>query len=75
MSKKKLYSIIAVLIVIGIYAYEFYYDKKAENEIIIQGGSPKKETNEYFLPTSTTGQIVHHEGYSLSYSEEHEQAE
>jgi endonuclease G len=27
------------------------------------------------LPTSTTGQIVHHEGYSLSYSEAHEQAE
>src|SRR5690606_31270175 len=28
-----------------------------------------------FLPTSTTGQIIHHEGYSLSYSEAHEQAE
>ncbi|MFT4666009.1 MAG: endonuclease G [Polaribacter sp.] len=27
------------------------------------------------LPTSTTGQIINHEFYSLSYSEEHEQAE
>lgn len=28
-----------------------------------------------FLPTSTTGQVIHHKGYSLSYSEPHEQAE
>ena len=28
-----------------------------------------------YLPTSTTNQIVHHTDYSLSYSDEHEQAE
>ncbi|UMB55519.1 DNA/RNA non-specific endonuclease [Lutibacter sp. A64] len=28
-----------------------------------------------FLPSSTTGQIVHHNNYSLSYNEKHEQAE
>jgi endonuclease G len=28
-----------------------------------------------FLPTSTTGQIIHHQHFSLSYVEEHEQAE
>ena len=28
-----------------------------------------------FLPTSTTGQVVHHQFYSLSYNEEYEQAE
>lgn len=28
-----------------------------------------------YLPASTTGAVVHHEYYSLSYSEEHEQAE
>jgi len=28
-----------------------------------------------FLPSSTDGQVVHHAHYSLSYSEEHEQAE
>ena len=27
------------------------------------------------MPTSTTGQTIHHQGYSLSYSEPHEQAE
>lgn len=29
----------------------------------------------YFLPTSTTGQVITHDTYSLSYAEEHEQAE
>lgn len=75
MNKRKLYSIIAILIVVGIYAYDAYFDKKVENEIIKEGTQPKASTNEYFLPTSTTGQIIHHEGYSLSYSEPHEQAE
>ena len=31
--------------------------------------------DEYFLPTSTTGAVVHHKKYSLSYHEEYEQAE
>ncbi len=44
-------------------------------EVIDKGTVPKSHTNHYFLPTSTTGQIVHHEYYSLSYSEPHEQAE
>lgn len=75
MSRKKLYTFIAILILVGVYAYDFYFDKAVQNQIIEQGASVKTNTNEYFLPTSTTGQIVHHEGYSLSYSEPHEQAE
>lgn len=37
--------------------------------------SPKETTNTFYLPTSTTGQVVHHNFYSLSYNETHEQAE
>ncbi|MBK7095484.1 MAG: DNA/RNA non-specific endonuclease [Saprospiraceae bacterium] len=33
---------------------------------------PKKR---YFLPSSTTGELVHHKYYSLSYNEKYEQAE
>lgn len=33
------------------------------------------EVDKNFLPISTTGTIVHHKHYSLSYDEEHEQAE
>ena len=75
MNKKQLYSIIAVLIVISIYAYDYYIESEQQSEIVESGKSPKENTNEYFLPTSTTGQIVHHKNYSLSYSEPHEQAE
>ena len=75
MNRRKLYSLVAILLVIGIYAYDAYFDKKVEDGIVNEGAKPKTNTNEYFLPTSTTGQIVHHEGYSLSYSEPHEQAE
>ena len=30
---------------------------------------------EYYLPGSTTGEVISHSGYTLSYSEKHEQAE
>ena len=75
MNKKTLYSIIAILIVLGIYGYEYILSEEESAKVIFQGETVKMETNEYFLPTSTTGQIIHHEGYSLSYSEAHEQAE
>lgn len=75
MNKKAIYSLLAIIIFIGIYAFDFYLNDKEESEIIQVGETVKTNTNEYFLPTSTTKQIVHHEGYSLSYSESHEQAE
>ncbi|WP_282123722.1 DNA/RNA non-specific endonuclease [Algibacter mikhailovii] len=75
MNKKNLYSVIAALILLGVFAYNHFLDEKEKAEIVEIGNTIKTNTNEYFLPTSTTGQIVHHEGYSLSYSEPHEQAE
>ncbi|WP_298903686.1 DNA/RNA non-specific endonuclease [uncultured Psychroserpens sp.] len=75
MNRKTIYSLVAILIVVGIYSYEHFLKEEASNAVIEKGGAVKTDTNEYFLPTSTTGQIVHHEGYSLSYSEPHEQAE
>ena len=75
MNKKSLYIVIAVLIVLGVYGYEFFLNEKENSVVVKQGSQPKPDTKEFFLPTSTTGQIVHHQGYSLSYSEPHEQAE
>jgi endonuclease G len=75
MSKRTLYSILAIVIVLGVYAYEHFLSEEEKSEIVEAGNTVKIDTNEYFLPSSTTGQIVHHEGYSLSYSEPHEQAE
>ena len=75
MSKKTVYSLIAILILFGVYAYEYFLVEEEQAEVVNEGKAVKLDTNEYFLPTSTTGQIVHHEGYSLSYNESHEQAE
>jgi endonuclease G len=75
MKKKQIYSLIAILILIGIYAYDYYLNYEEKAAVVETGKEPKRNTNEYFLPTSTTGQIVHHQNYSLSYNEAHEQAE
>lgn len=75
MNKRTLYSTVAVLIILGVYGYEYFLKEEEKAEVVSEGQSTKSDTNEYFLPTSTTGQIVHHQGYSLSYSEPHEQAE
>ncbi|MFT4612071.1 MAG: endonuclease G [Glaciecola sp.] len=75
MTKKTIYSLVAIIIIFGVYGYEHFLKVEETTEIIEEGEAVKTDTNEYFLPTSTTGQIVHHESYSLSYSEPHEQAE
>lgn len=75
MNKRTLYTIIAVLVAVGLYTFEFYLDSKEKAQYIEVGKTPKKYTNTYFLPTSTADQNVHHQNYSLSYSEPHEQAE
>lgn len=75
MKKRTLYTIIALLIVFGIYSLDYYLDHKKEQDLVDQGKTVKVDTNQFFLPTSTTGQVIHHNGYSLSYSESYEQAE
>ncbi len=75
MNKRAVYSIVAITIVLVVYAYDYFLNQEVRTQVVNEGNIPKSDTNEYFLPTSTTGQIVHHNGYSLSYSETHEQAE
>jgi len=75
MNKRTLSSLVILSIVLGVYGYEYFLGEEEKAETISVGSTTKSDTNEYFLPTSTTGQIIHHDGYSLSYSEKHEQAE
>ncbi|NRD20981.1 DNA/RNA non-specific endonuclease [Winogradskyella eckloniae] len=75
MKKKPIFTIIAIVIAIAIYSYDFYLNSKLEEGVVNAGKTVKENTNTYFLPTSTTNQIIHHQNYSLSYSEPHEQAE
>lgn len=64
-----------MLLVLGVYWYEAFLNDNASSEIISEGENVKSDTNSLLLPASTTGQVIHHQGYSLSYSEPHEQAE
>lgn len=68
-SKKYLYTIIAVLFAVGFYIYDNYSFEKESVTF------KEINSNFNFLPLSTTGQIVHHSSYSLSYNEKYEQAE
>lgn len=75
MSKRTIYTLLAVLLIIGVFGYEQYLINKEQDTAVSNGKLKKSKTNTFFLPTSTTGQIVHHNGYSLSYNETFEQAE
>ncbi|MGV8946179.1 MAG: DNA/RNA non-specific endonuclease [Lutibacter sp.] len=68
-NRKVIYAIITLLFAIIFY----FYDGQAFE----LGVSTKTAdtSNFNFLPTSTTGLIVHHQFYSLSYNEKYEQAE
>ena len=75
MSKRLTYSIAAILLILAVYGYDHFLNESHKKESIRIGSQAKSGTKSFFLPTSTTGQIVHHQYYSLSYSEPHEQAE
>lgn len=68
-NRKAVYTVITLLIAIGFYFYEGYaFEIRVSNKTA-------KVSDFDFLPTSTTGQVVHHQFYSLSYNEKYEQAE
>ena len=66
--KKTILALLAILLLVAVLGYEQYLKVAEENNVVSAGSIPKETTNTYFLPTSTTGQIVHHANYSLSYS-------
>ena len=68
-SRKTVYTIIALLVAAGFYFYDGYAFETNVSK------STEKVADFNFLPTSTTGQVVHHQFYSLSYHEKYEQAE
>lgn len=77
MNRRYLYPILTILVVVILFYAEKYVNKQTEpypdtSEVFIET-SP--EFSENLLPTSTTGAIVTHGFFTLSYSETHEQAE
>lgn len=64
--------IISIVILIFALIYYIFFDTRGKETIT---SSEVKITGFNYLPSSTTGTIVNHNGYHLSYSEDHEQAE
>tara|TARA_R100000935_G_scaffold58757_1_gene97595 strand:- start:31479 stop:32282 length:804 start_codon:yes stop_codon:yes gene_type:complete len=76
MNRKYLYPLLIIVVSVALYYGEEYVDTK--NEAYPDTSETDKSYSEFddrFLPTSTTGVIVSHQYYTLSYSEAHEQAE
>lgn len=79
-NRKITYALLTIIVALGFYIFELYYpnddtnnSREDDSEIIDNTDVLSSSFN--FLPTSTTNQIVLHDYYSLSYSEDHEQAE
>ena len=70
---KTVYTILILICIIGFWLFENFYTPDTYSNPQSKGA----QTNipDYVLPSSTTGQLVSHEHYMLSYSEAHEQAE
>ncbi|WP_025741358.1 DNA/RNA non-specific endonuclease [Aquimarina pacifica] len=72
--RKYIYPIGIIIISIGFYYFDTYYENDNSSTIIGEGNE-ESNSSFFYLPTSTTGRVVTHNYYSLSYSEKHEQAE
>jgi endonuclease G len=72
MYKKRITTAIALVVLLTVY----YFQEKNEQETSLISSDVAIKTGSFsYLPTSTTGKIIDHQGYHLSYSEKHEQAE
>lgn len=75
MNRKYTYPLLLIIATVLIYYVNSYLDDKEREPSIQEGKQIKQTTNGFLLPSSTTGAVIHHKYYSLSYSEPNEQAE
>lgn len=77
MNRKYIYPLVIIIVTVVLYYADDLFDNDdntgADHSVVRQDNS--KEFNDTFLPASTTGQVVKHNFYTLSYSEKDEQAE
>lgn len=76
MTAKQKYSLLLAVTVIGLYFIEKYVSQKnIKYPKVTTQKKVSTEFSEKYLPKSTTGNVVSHTFYSLSYNEPYEQAE
>ncbi len=73
MRNKSIYSILIILCIIGFWIFENFYTPDSYSDPAKKGKATNFETD--FLPSSSSGKVIEHNYYMLSYSEPHEQAE
>jgi len=71
MKNKTVYALLLTVCVIGFWVFENFYTPATYTDPNTNG----EKTNGILFPSSTSGDVVHHQYFSLSYSEPHEQAE
>jgi endonuclease G len=67
------YTVLILVCVLGFWLFENFYTSDTYSQGIVAG--VKRETPKYLMPSSTTGNLVTHEHFMLSYNERFEQAE
>lgn len=73
MKRKYIYPLLVILATILFYYSEDYLDQKKTGDK--ENLEENENTSFFYLPTSTTNAIINHRYYTLSYAEDHEQAE
>jgi len=73
LNNRTIYTILLLLCVVGFWLFENFYTPNSYSSP--EGQSIQTEIPSFVLPSSTTGAIVNHDNYSLSYNEPYEQAE
>ncbi|MBS9461991.1 DNA/RNA non-specific endonuclease [Flagellimonas sp. 389] len=73
MKNKTIYTLLFVVFVVGFWLFENFYTPATYSDPNFKTHSSPFTTE--FLPSSTTGAIIKHDYFMLSYSEPHEQAE
>lgn len=70
---RTIYSILIAICIIGFWVFENFYTPNTYSNKSEKNKESTIDAN--YLPSSTTGEVVHHSYYSLSYNESYEQAE
>ncbi|WP_053991699.1 DNA/RNA non-specific endonuclease [Mangrovimonas sp. TPBH4] len=75
MTKRFGYAVLAFVLAVTVLWFNEYLRELPKEDIYAESVLHEGDTKLQYLPGSTTGQVVHHGTYSLSYNETHEQAE
>ncbi|CAM3298790.1 DNA/RNA non-specific endonuclease [Aequorivita lipolytica] len=77
MNRKYIYPLVIIIVTVALYYADDFFEKDT-NSVENSSSTAQRNSEEFndsFLPASTTGAIVKHNFFTLSYSEKDEQAE